>query len=264
MIMLRRVGISAVGIGGSVLLGRCAHSESMRDEQSNNSDAVAQLQRQAEKARRRAQERVHVSDQEMLGMTPKLWLEALDEQHRYGSILYPYWQRWEASRTRWMFFDWLDRGRGSLIDLPACPRRLLDEARVLYMSHEQLALCEVRIQGGLLVWAADDEPVTLPAPRDAAVTPRSRAIAQLEEEGLATTRRREGLLRECRADVMRAVSEGQPAEVEALARVTKHLVEQEGLLRVLRDPCFHERSYAHRLTLSPTPCFHERSYAHPA
>ena len=61
---------------------------------------MAQLRKQADKARQRAQERVRLGESEMLGMTPKLWLEALDEEHRHGSSLHQYWQRWEASRTR--------------------------------------------------------------------------------------------------------------------------------------------------------------------
>ena len=41
-----------------------------------------------------------------------------------------------------MFFDWLDSGRGALIDLPSCPRRLLEERKVLYLSREELAGCK--------------------------------------------------------------------------------------------------------------------------
>jgi hypothetical protein len=78
-------------------------------------------------------------------MTPKLWLEALDDFHRYGSWLYPYWQRWELSKTRHNFFAWLDEGRGCLIDLPNCPRRFLTEGRVLYLSREEKKLFEVQI-----------------------------------------------------------------------------------------------------------------------
>ena len=43
-----------------------------------------------------------------------------------------------------MFFDWLDSGRGALIALPSCPRRLLEERKVLYLGREELKLCEVR------------------------------------------------------------------------------------------------------------------------
>lgn len=174
-------------------------------------------------------------------MTPKLWLEALDEEHRYGSILYHYWQRWEASSTRWMFFDWLDRGRGSLIDLPTCPRRLLDESKTLYLTRDELALCLVRIVDGRLVWDVDDEPVTLPAPAGAPETPRARAITALIEERLATTRRRERLLRECRAAVGDAMRQRGEPTPQALETITQPLVD-EGLLRSLRDPHFHERS----------------------
>ena len=73
---------------------------------STDDDGMSQLLRMAEKARQRAQERVRHRDSEVLGMTPKLWLEALDERHRYGSLLYPYWQRWELSRTELNFFKW--------------------------------------------------------------------------------------------------------------------------------------------------------------
>ena len=45
-----------------------------------------------------------------------------------------------------MFFDWLDSGRGALIDLPSCPRRLLEERKVLYLGREELKLCEVRVR----------------------------------------------------------------------------------------------------------------------
>jgi hypothetical protein len=202
---------------------------------------IAQLQRQADKARRRAQERIRLGSQEMLGMTPKLWLEALDKDHRYGSILYHYWQRWEASRTRWMFFDWLDHGRGALIDLPACPRRLLDEAKTLYLTREQLKLCEVRIDEGRLRWCADDEPVTLPVTEHMPSTARARAVTALIDEQLAPTRRREQLLCDAREAVHDALREGAPPTPEALSEATRPLV-REGLLRSLRDRHFHQRA----------------------
>ena len=206
---------------------------------------ILQLRKQADKARARAQERVSLGSHEMLGMTPKLWLEALDEDHRYGSVLHFYWQRWEASRARWMFFDWLDRGRGSLIDLPTCPRRLLEETKTIYMTREQLRFCECEIKDGRLLWCADGEPVTLPMPPAEVLhqpeTPRARAISVLIEERLATTRRREALLSECRAATVDAMRHSKPPTPEALRSVTTPLV-QEGLLRMLRDPHFHERS----------------------
>ena len=178
-------------------------------------------------------------------MTPKLWLEALDESHRYGSVLYHYWQRWETSRTRWMFFDWLDRGRGSLIDLPTCPRRLLEESAVVYLTREQLKLCEVRIERGKLVWCADGQPVTLPVVPDGpeSKTPRAAAITALIEERLTTTRVRERLLREAREAVADAMRSGREATPAALTELTAPLV-RHGLLRPLRDPHWHVRSVA--------------------
>ena len=239
---VRRVGFPAVlaGVSSGLAYHCCATGGESTEAELESS--IAQLQRQADKARQRAQERVHFyGEQEMLGMTPKLWLEALDEHHRYGSILYPYWQRWEASSTRWMFFDWLDNGRGALIDLPSCPRRLLEEARTIYMTREQLDLCRVRIRDGLLVWEADGEPVTLPERGPSTETVRARAIAALVEERLTTTRRRERLLREARAGVMAAMRDGTPATPERLKALTEPLV-SDGLLRRLRDPHFVERA----------------------
>ena len=205
--------------------------------------------RQADKARRRAQERVMLGSQEMLGMTPKQWLEAFDEEHRYGSILHHYWQRWEASRTQWPFFEWLDTGRGVLIDLPAAPRRLLEEAKTLYLTREQLKLCEIQIERstGKLLWCMDNEPVTLPLPVGVAETARSRAVAALIEERFTVTRRREKLLREARGRVEEALRLEREATAEALATVTDPLV-AEGLLRGLRDEHFHQRGVA-----LPTP-----------
>ena len=77
LVLARRLGAAALVAAGGGALAACSKEE----------EALAQLQRQADKARRRAQERVKVdgSSGEMLGMTPKLWLEALDEEHRYGS-----------------------------------------------------------------------------------------------------------------------------------------------------------------------------------
>ena len=91
----RLTAASATALGS----GAVAHLSGAAE--SPHEDAMAQLRKQADKARQRAQERVRLGESEMLGMTPKLWLEALDEEHRHGSSLHQYWQRWEASRTRW-------------------------------------------------------------------------------------------------------------------------------------------------------------------
>ena len=91
----QRLGAASATALGS---GAAAHLSSAAELP--HDDALAQLRKQADKARQRAQERVRLGESEMLGMTPKLWLEALDEEHRHGSSLHQYWQRWEASRTR--------------------------------------------------------------------------------------------------------------------------------------------------------------------
>ena len=77
----------------------------------------------------------------------------------------------------------------------------------------KLELCRVRIEGGLLVWSADGEPVTLPAPgasdegegEGVSETARSRALSALVEERLAASRRREELLYDARLAVEAAI-----------------------------------------------------------
>lgn len=237
-----RAGAGALLGGGALtaMRGRAPRADGEEDTE----HVIAQLRRQAEKARKRAQERVRLGEDEVLGMTPKLWLEALDEDHRYGSVLYRYWQRWETSRTRWMFFDWLDRGRGSLIDLPVCPRRMLEESAVLYLEPDQLELCEVRIENGILVWCADGLPVTLPTPPDGhKETPREAAFWTLVEQRLAITRERERLLHEARRAVAEAIRTSREPTPAALKEVTAPLVRQ-GLLRQLRDPQWTQRGIA--------------------
>ena len=117
---------------------------------------------------------------------------------------------------------------------------------------------QVRVADGRLVWCADGQAVTLPAPVtapvaatetatatkaevEAEVTPRARAIAALVEPRLVVTRRREALLREARDAVADATARGAPATHAALEQLTAPLV-AEGLLRGLRDPHFHERA----------------------
>ena len=73
-----RAGAGALVSGSAVAALRCSNAEAAADQE----HAIAQLRKQADKARQRAQERVRVGEEEVLGMTPKLWLEALDESHR--------------------------------------------------------------------------------------------------------------------------------------------------------------------------------------
>ena len=84
--LVRRLGAaSLVGTCGALAAARAHLLGAAHCKEANTDDAhaIAQLQKQADKARRRAQERVRFTgtQEEMLGMTPKLWLEALDEEH---------------------------------------------------------------------------------------------------------------------------------------------------------------------------------------
>ena len=72
----------------------CSGFSVARNDGPRDDDArVKQLLKQTDKARQHAQERVPHAGTFMMGVVPKQWLEVLDEKHRYGSILYPYWQR---------------------------------------------------------------------------------------------------------------------------------------------------------------------------
>lgn len=69
----------------------------------------------------------------------KAWLESADPKHRYGKNLRLYYRHWESlGFPADIFFDWLDaRGEAEgdpLPELAECPRVVLDEDRVLYIS----------------------------------------------------------------------------------------------------------------------------------
>lgn len=83
------------------------------------------------------------------------WLEALDEQHRYGFHLRAFHKAWkddmaakpETSQPKDMkrprsvsdssFFYWLDHGRGRSLDLPECSQNELRSTHVQYCDPEQ-------------------------------------------------------------------------------------------------------------------------------
>lgn len=102
----------------------------------------------------------------------KMWIEAADTRHRYGSRLVPYYKEWLASGTNGGFFRWLDEGGGKHIDLEACPRAKLERSNVEYLDNTQREHYEVefRTKNGaiLLFWKLDggdhkaDELVTTP------------------------------------------------------------------------------------------------------
>ena len=63
-----RAGAGALVSGSAVAALRCSNAEAAADQE----HAIAQLRKQADKARQRAHERVRVGEEEVLGMTPKL------------------------------------------------------------------------------------------------------------------------------------------------------------------------------------------------
>lgn len=71
----------------------------------------------------------------------KAWLEVSDKYHRYGKNLRTYYKHWEKlGHPTNMFFDWLDvKGEAAgweQPNLPECPREILDNDRVLYITDQ--------------------------------------------------------------------------------------------------------------------------------
>jgi hypothetical protein len=60
------------------------------------------------------------------------------------------------------FFSWLDFGGGRDLDLPWCPRRVLDHRRVKYMNIEERSWFEVVVRGGMFYWKLSGEPLHTP------------------------------------------------------------------------------------------------------
>jgi hypothetical protein len=131
-----------------------------------------------------------------------VWLEAVDPHHRYSKSLMKYFRYWQkiqfnASDTgtstatittsttsnsndsnekkdksserisgkpeRADFFSWLDFGGGCHLDLPWCPRRVLERRRVKYMNLEERSWFEVIFnEDGLLIWKLTGELLHTP------------------------------------------------------------------------------------------------------
>lgn len=60
------------------------------------------------------------------------------------------------------FFSWLDFGGGRDLDLPWCPRRVLDHRRVKYMNIEERSWFEVEVRDGMLYWKLSGELLHTP------------------------------------------------------------------------------------------------------
>ena len=86
------------------------------------------------------------------------WLEATDEKHRYGAMLFEYFAVWAASDTMDSFFYWLDEGEGLQVQSAGksdklITREMLDAATVKYCTRQERTqyIAEVD-QDGLLRW----------------------------------------------------------------------------------------------------------------
>jgi len=179
-------------------------------------------------------------DVKVLGLLPRLWIEALDKDHRYGALLYGYWERWELSNTDETFFDWLNNGPGSLIDLPRYPRRLLAESKLIYLSKHQQRLFRVAVQNGRFVWAMDNTPVSVPDKLELPQTAREEEVSELIEAKLVISRRRDKLLAEALKAVKDAKENKEEPTEKRLNDIAKALID-DGLLCQLRDQYFEER-----------------------
>lgn len=83
-------------------------------------------------------------------MDQKYWIEAADKQHRYGSLLVPYYKEWLASGSSEGFFTWLDEGDGKDLDLEESPRDKLVTSAVEYLDDAGREACQV-------IFAEDDD-----------------------------------------------------------------------------------------------------------
>lgn len=83
------------------------------------------------------------------------WLEALDEQHRYGFHLRAFHKAWKhemaeqeqegrGSSEDASFFHWLDHGNGKSVNLPECSQQELRTTRVEYCNAEQRKSYEIK------------------------------------------------------------------------------------------------------------------------
>lgn len=108
---------------------------------------------------RQMMESIHdlsIKDSSRIKKTPILllhhdfWLEALDRQHRYGSHLRVFYNRWKQENV-WRqdncsFFYWLDHGNGKNIEVPECSRHALITTQVQYCTEEERNQYRVSIQ----------------------------------------------------------------------------------------------------------------------
>lgn len=104
---------------------------------------------------------LHLHETKFLDVS--VWLEAVDPKHRYSKSLKKYFCFWqqqqqENSQRQEDFFTWLDFGNGRSVDLPWCPRRVLESRRVKYMTPRERSYFEVVVSNGRLQWANTGKP----------------------------------------------------------------------------------------------------------
>lgn len=111
------------------------------------------------------------ADDGSLMLKKEHWLEATDEQHRYGSNLALYHEAWTDSTTMQPFFHWLDEGDGATLELPAVPRTKLDKQRLHYLSKaERQKVAVEAASNGILRFSGSGEAVhTLTEEEEAAL-----------------------------------------------------------------------------------------------
>ncbi|RLN48009.1 hypothetical protein BBJ28_00000397 [Nothophytophthora sp. Chile5] len=85
------------------------------------------------------------------------WLEALDDEHRYGFHLRAFHKAWKhemadgsnnSGSNNASFFYWLDHGAGRSLELPECSQHELRHTHVEYCSAEQRKSYELRFVPG--------------------------------------------------------------------------------------------------------------------
>lgn len=137
----------------SIVARRAGHDDTdSESETESDASEASSVQKAARKARR--QERKEKRKQNARQMGLQYFLEMVDTKHRYGSNLRVYHEEWKRSATHQNFFDWLDHGEGSRLELDMCPRDQLEREQVRYLTREERQFYLVKVdEEGRLCWA---------------------------------------------------------------------------------------------------------------
>ncbi|GAA5951217.1 hypothetical protein JCM3765_002415 [Sporobolomyces pararoseus] len=144
-----------------VYAGQLTNGQTQQEREDNDDEGLMKEPSEEEEMRklgRNEKERQQIKKERNAAkqMEPQYWLEIVDHQHRYGSNLKYYHQKWNETETDQNFFYWLDHGDGKHLDLEECPRSRLDKERIAYLTAEQREVYRVKVnEEGLLVWAKD-------------------------------------------------------------------------------------------------------------